>query len=444
MNMKKLIAVLLILSASLTVFSCKSKDKLPNFDESAPSYDKSPYGKDADNDGPYITDVNTRFSIYNDRIYFITSYCSIVYRELGMPRTDLRTLRSLNELNDKIEEYRLCPDPTCYHDFNLECPSYLHDPDARFIIDAKESAGELPIIYFFRCTAGDIQFNDAWESGQGYEIIRYDTGANIQTQIALVQNPIRQIMVYEDKVYFLTQNSKDRYDINTVSKDGGAVTTHAPGESSLYIVGANSDGIYVNDDKGNVYSLDLNGNNPKKIFTAEEYYVFVPSSIYQARLNFMVYEEYLYYFDNFQSVSVPGNRELIKHDVMRVPLSNTSAEGELVIRDNVEDLVYGIYDGYIYYAPFDASFDIDLGGIGYTYSNGVISAVSLDTLEKHAVIKSGLNYGRARVYVTDRCIIATPLPFTDEYGFTFNEAGGITTILDFETGALYVLCENVG
>lgn len=445
--MKKLLTITMLFVFVCGLCSaCKKNALPPELTETAGTAELqvSPYANQEKQKGPYMTNEEYSAIVYGDRMYYSNENCVIQYIQLGELKSDLRTIKKVGDIISPTV-YSPCPDPVCSH-INFDCPSFLHDPDAKFLIDYEESNGELPVIYFFRCTAGIIEFEDPWAADQAYEIVRYDTGMNSLTQIALVEVPIKQMMVYNDNIYFVTQTAKDSFELNRVSKSGGTVVTLSLGDCYLNLIGATTKGVYLNDEKGNIFEVDLLASESNIIFHVEEAYSFYPNR--PARFNFFIEEDYLYYYDDFvaeDATEVWGkDAYAFRHTIRRIDLNNPMDEGELVVSDVIEDLVYGVYDGVLYYAPYE------LVGIDtekytrYAYSNGRISAVRLDTLEYYDVVSDcGLSFGRAPCYVTNRCIIETARPYREGFWLDRNTCGYYTCLYDFKTGALYIVGSSV-
>lgn len=248
----------------------------------------------------------------------------------------------------------LCPDPLCDHK-SVSCPTMMRSLDAEFLIEATESNGDLPVIYYYRATS------ETWEADgsitvHGSEIIRFDVAGGEAKQVVFSDEPIVQLMAYGDYLYYATLSSEEEVNINTVKKSGGDANRLETGAAAIKLIGANDQGAYINDDKGNVYALTTDGKSLEKIYTVSEYYVLGHPGRGAAELNMFVEGEYLYYFADYQTRELPwsggSTQNFNEHSIRRVRLDAPAAEGEIVAESVYDTEVYGVYDGVLYYGPF--------------------------------------------------------------------------------------------
>lgn len=415
--------VLLIVS----LLACK-KEIPPELQAQAEEH--SPYATvDAQKTFYLSVGISSPGIVYMDDIYICSS--DITLQSIKLP----------THVNDTVEKKRvsLCSDPMCSHQ-DLNCPAMMRHPEAEFLIDMTESNGELPVIYYFRCMAGQ----DDLEFGQS-EVIRYDVATNQAVQVAVSHGPIRQMMTYKDSIYYTVQNAKDQYELNRVNKTGGSVQTISAGECYIELLGANDQGVYCNDEKGNVYLAELNLSNVKKIYAVKEVYHSINQSS-PANIDMFVDGDYLYFFADFEPEYFPwynsaeyGDKILfLNHSIRRVPLNAPKGDGEVVAEDVFEYAVYGVYNGVLYYGPFDVKTmihgNLNQHGANLYHSKGTIRGVRLDTLETFDVVTDcGLNFEAGPFYVNDRCLIAVQFPYRD--GMV--SSSGSLVLYDFQTGAIY-------
>ncbi len=110
-----------------------------------------------------------------------------------------------------------------------------------------------------------------------------------------------------------------------------------------------------------------------------------------------------------------------------------------MVAESVYDTeVYGIYNGVLYYGPFDVRTQLEENnGSDWCHSNGTINGVNLETLENFTVISDcGFNFTSHPYYINDRCIIGPIYSYRDINGFTSDGFRG-SVLLDFEIGANY-------
>lgn len=421
--MKKLLALASALVMVLSLSACKNGESEENPTRfSDYNYEARSYKS-----------IDDSFSgiVYKNRYYSMGCNNNCILVELPLP--------SDSGAMNKDGERAVCADPMCPHfgPEGMQCPAYMRDPQAHYLLDATESDGEAPIFYYSRCTADEIVIDEAWDAGQEYEIVRYDSAENATEQVASVNYPIEQLMTYGDRVYFVTRTASDGYEVHSVKKSGGKITTQKLGEGPICLIGANDSGVYVNDSKGNVYSLDLKFKDQQLIYTVAEAYPLQEEA--PADLNMFIEGEHLYFLADFSVESVPyGNvsLDLVKTNVRRVKLGDPVGEGETVASDVYQNAVYGVYDGVLYYGPFDVTVDFTQH-CPVSSSGGRICSVNLETLEQTEVITDcGLNFPKP-CYVNDRCIIFAASPYRDVQGISAVDSGIYPYLLDLETGAIY-------
>lgn len=434
--MKKPLSLTLALFVLLSLTACRKDVEPPSNTDQQKQREPSPYAYTETTDRYYLsrTAVSAGF-IYGDDYYYNWN-CRIVALPLSELKHNTATEGSLGFVEESTP---LCIDPMCEHN-SIACPTVMGDHSAQFLIDTKESNGEQAVIYYFR--AGyEVLETDGTISVPGQEIVRFDVAEGTAKKVAFSDDPISQLMSYGDYLYYTTTTAKDKYQFHAVKKTGGKATTLAPGDSYLNLVGANKDGVYVNDDKGNVYAIDLAGENYELIFTTPEVYVLFPAG--PAELNMFVEGEYLYYFSDFTTEQYPAwaNSErmydYIRHNIRRIRLDDPTGEGELVAENVFESDVYGVYNNVLYYAPFDVNTQIEGNNCQPMYqSKGTILGVDLETLETFTVVSdSGLNFEPTQCYVNDRCIIGDMLPYREVKGMP--GYGWPPMLYDFETGAMF-------
>lgn len=383
--------------------------------------------------------------VYGNNFYYATLDCLI--RSVPLPTG--------GKTETAVESKVVCSDALCKHgEFSgvgsqaaQGCPANMLDPQALLVLDSTESGGGQPIFYYSRCTVDLMAVENKWETGHTFELIRYDT-AQSQTQcLVSVKYPIVQFMTYRDRIYFVTQTQSARFELHTILKSGGEVTTLSPGDGYINLVGANDEGIYVNDVKGNIYSLGLNFEDSELIYTLEEVHPTSTNRI--AELGMFVEGEYLYFLGDFEVKVYPYDEQkpdwykMLKHSIKRLKISDPVGSEELVASDVCYDAVYGVYKGVLYYGPFDVTVGIrteqhQMDASNICVSGGTIKGVKLDSLETFdAITDSGYNYQFGPFYINDRCVIAVADPYRNGMGITVSTYGSWPTLLDFETGALY-------
>lgn len=268
--MKKLLSLTLALLMLLSFTACRKDVEPPSNTDQQQQREPSPYSDANTTDRYYLSrnGVNGGF-VYGDDYYYSSFDCRIVATPLSALERNAATGGGIQ----LVQEYTpLCIDPMCDHK-TLACPTMMREPFAQFLIDAAESNGDQPVIYYYRSTSETIE-DDGMITINGSEIMRYDVAEGVANQVIFSDTPINKLMSYGDYLYYTTTTAEDKYQFHAVKKTGGKATTLTPGDSYLNLVGANKDGIYVNDDKGNVYAIEPTGESYELIFTVPEIYVF--------------------------------------------------------------------------------------------------------------------------------------------------------------------------
>lgn len=432
--MKKILVLFLALLMLCCLFlSCKKKTVPPELTEVGTNWDN--YVIPTEYVQPYMTTGHGSYTLYRDCFYYCSDWCYIQYIQMSDANTDLRTLSKEGTTATYPPIHSVCGDPLCQHN-TTSCIAGTGGIDSEFLIDEVESAGQNPIIYCF----------------SGKQINRIDTGAGTRKSLVSGDEPIRQMATYKDSVYFVTQSSDDSYKINMVKKSGGTATCLEFGKVYLNLIGGNQRGLYLNDEKGNVYHVDYELTSSKIIYTAGESYPMIVGSEV-AEFGMFVDENYLYFYADYETQTFPwGTKntiDFIKHSIRRIHLDDLSQGAELVVDDVFEKAVYGIYNGVLYYGPYRVSTDLtntnDPTYISqFSHSNGTIRGVNLSTLESGDLVSDcGMNFEVGPYIITDKYIIGTIHPYKAGLGIDSASSGMMILMYDFRSGAIYRLCACV-
>lgn len=432
--MKRLSTLVLLFLLVLSIGGCQ-REIPPELTEPI-EQDENPLGVEFDDQVPteynqlYMTEKHGGYYVYKDCFYYLSNFGFLQYIRLNEPNKNLRT-----RTPDAVPtENSACGDPLC--DGNYEtCLAYLGHMNSKFLIDEVESAGENPVIYFY----------------MGSDIYRLDSGAGTREKVVTSAEPINKLAAFEDRLYFTTQTSEDSMAIHTVLKSGGEVVTQTPGDSYLNLIGGNQNGIYVNDEKGNIYALDHAFESADLIYTVSEVYPMKYGD--PVSLNMFVEGEYLYFFADFTVEELTwgdATDEFIRHSIRRVRVDHPVGEGEVVAESVYEQAVYGVHDGVLYYAPFNVKvglkeMDSTVYHSYFSHSDGTITGVNLSTLETQNVTTDcGINFQNVCYYVDDQCFIGIAHPYKNGMGLDLSTSGTMVVLFVYESGAVYRLCGNVG
>lgn len=320
--------------------------------------------------------------VYKSDVY-VTVYGLMSRIPLSSLDCDLRT--ATEETHHLPESYSVCPDSTHNHEGKRneianECPGYTGDTS--LLIDAYESAGGYPIIYYATNEYGEYNLEGEWVDSLNHHILRYDSGAVKREHIVELSSPAIQLMTYDDRLFFITRSAEGEYQLHSIGKDGEDHKTLSFGGEQITMIDVYNRNVILRDLDATIYEVDFDLTKSEEIFQVEEDLMLSwdPSGFV------FTHDGYLYYCDDFETVDYqpyPDREDFIveplSHSVRRLPLDDLKGEGELVVENVYDDQMYGIVDNVFYYAPCEPVEFID--GWSFNYTNGKIKGIDLKTLE---------------------------------------------------------------
>lgn len=437
-----------ILLSSVLSVSCSS----PNIDD---IITRSEYGSFDYSLKPYFSVGQMAFAVYQNNAYTINSGGEIIYLSLCDLEKDLRTYRrgSPDEYLG-LEVNYVCPVKEHDHGNLLsdtDCPAYIN-LGTGFLIDAHESNGSYPIIYYIynNLSMADFEANP-WERSQPFILYRYDTGDNTRKVVAEFSAFPRQMMAYGDNIYIVMQKGAESFELCEIDKGSGVIHTLDAGNGSIELISADESNIYFNNRlEGALYKADKELENYQTVFKMPET-IATEELESDNRLGIYVNDGFIYYRADYgtkpMQVSETQVFEYLKYNIRRVPLSDPSADSEIVARDVFRMCEFGFAGNKLYYTPAD--FGEKEKNYYYNFNNGRLCAVDLTTLECVDIASdSGLmfDYGFG-VTLTDRYIMTYIRPVkSGKYDYSRSDeltySPGV--LYDFETGALYpVFAEGI-
>lgn len=436
--MKRIISIFMamaLLSAQmLWLTSCKydEPDEIKNVEEQ-----KSPYGNYDYSKRAFFSGGTESACIYKGDVYYLSNYIQLMKASLNDLSCDLRTSKA--KIKPKAES--VCPEQSHNHNaFGTadECPAHLNDLLTIFLIDGYESAGDHPIVYYTKSWNADPieEEHSLWDQSFTYHIYRYDTGKAECESIVETKNLIKRMMTYDQQVFFTTQNEKNSFQLNVVSKKGGDVTTISVGSGPILFLGVYNDQvIFLDCLVGAVYKAGLDLQNCEKIFQTPE----VVETGMSGKFNgTFVHGNYLYFSADYEMIDYPINEiqtvHFMKHSLRRVPMDDLQGEGELVADNVYEENVYGVVDNVLYYTPCLPGDTVQ--GYYYNFDGGQLRAVDLATLKPVEIKEdTGISF-RSNGWISGDGIISAVFPVKAGYNITFTD-GNYICLYDIKTGALY-------
>lgn len=429
--------VLILAIVLLPKLFCYEEPDFPDFLEEA-EQNRSPYGMYDYSKRAFLTNSTDAVSIYKGDAYYLNEFMELKRISLSGLSADLRTEKK------KIlpESFTICQDQTHNHDSmslnSEECPDAIGDIMGKFLIDAYESAGDFPIIYYYGSNNADA-FEDLWDQSATYEIYRYDTGKAARECLVSLNNPPTQLMAYDQTLFFITQTASNQFTLNQISKFGGTVTTAKAGEGVLTLLGVYQDQIIFRDGDATIYQAGFDLQNIKEIYQVKE------DLSYSMEANgynsVFVHDEYLYFNADYEAVPFELNpsqwMNLLRHTIRRLALKDPKGEGELVAENVLDFCVYGIVDDILYFSPCIGG-EIN-EGYYYNFTGGLLKGVNVKTLEPAEMNEDcGLYFGGIDAPMCSNALISTAFPVRKGYNIKSNE-GYYKCLYDIKTGALYPL-----
>lgn len=367
---------------------------------------------------------------------------------------DLQNNRK-DHVREEEDEYigqtakNLCPSSDHGHGtFTMkcyDCPAWICGT-MMFLLDAYESAGSYPIIYYAGWTdpAGQGSFEgNAWDRPSTYSIYRYDSGNNTRKVLAETEYYPIQMMSYGENLYVVTQSALNEFQVNLIDKENKTLTELTIGDGQINLLFADDEYIYLNDYAGNVYraALDLQSHEP--IHTVEV----LVFNLNDYSHGIFIEGGYLYYRADYASDLFPINElqsiEPKHYNVYRLPMSDFDRSPELVAENVFENGEMGVAGGKLYYTPMKYG-ESDEGPDNYfNFTSGMLRSVDLTTLETADVVNDcGFMFDGRRLgkQIGENFVITTVRPYQDKgYDYTMNDGYRYVTLYDFTTGDLYAL-----
>ncbi len=311
--MKRIIAVLLMLSLLVTTFaliSCSSHnndadtDSNPVSDSGSVSNDTEPADNGSVSSEPYY--INTTFQlpcVYDDYVFFF-------------------------DTSSQMIEYQII---TAVHSTGI---SIISDP----LASGEDSPLSQMVFYYFLV--------DVWSSDNNgyspilliacydyseydrdvYKVISYDLSSNTyKVLVDDIYNPFQSFALYGEYIIFTTQDGDEGYNIHCVKTDGSDYVTLDNPDCDLYRVRTVSDDtVYFTDSVYHLYSAPLD-------LSEKEYLCDIPASYVSA----FVEDGYLIYCGESESITIEledseKTYSLTSADLCRKPLSDLSAEAEVL------------------------------------------------------------------------------------------------------------------
>lgn len=448
-------AVLLL--ATLTACSlvgCRYEEPdLSEYEEEHAGGDKcgearSPYGMYDYSKSAYFSILNEN-TIYKGDVYYLDNSGLIRYVPLNSLDYDLRYEGALNP--SIPENFSICPDNSHDHDraIKSECPAYIgYNP---FVLDAYESGGDYPIIYYSTDRYGEYNEEGMWERVEGYHIFRYDSGKVERELILTLKDWVRAMVAYGERLFILTTDADNDYTLHSVTKDGKQHRSTIVGEGQLKLIDVYGERVIVRDGDGTIYSLSFDLQSCEEIYQIEDDLTL--SGIEDFFKGAFIYDDYLYYVSDFEVTEYypykddPINNpevsySLLGHSLRRLPMGDLTGEGELVAQNIYDGSMFGIVDNVFYYVPCEPGEKADDCHLNFT--GGLLKGVDLETLQPIEMKEDiGLFITNSDCQMSGNAIIGGFFEIKDILPYDFQPDELVPRdfyyLYDYKTGAIYPL-----
>lgn len=293
----------------------------------------------------------------------------------------------------------LCFDPLCSHDVNdvywgEDCVASHHVyggelSQAGIIVADGYDRPDSPVLYLaYRMTDVATVNGQTVEREPTYCVERFDIAAGTRVKLVQgIQNEITQLVTYGDYVYFAADDT-----LYSLQKRDGKIVKETSLEQ-VKVVGMMGEQILLlgYGDKLYTYQVDAEKSDPVLCCSLEDLSVSGDPGVFQKISN-----DFLYFTANYEYdyTDTDPEDDLLpsQHcDLYRLPLSDQTAQPELVVEDVNSPGLYTMFaDNVFYYQPFDyetyrTNMDTKPEETDPYTSDGVIVAVDLKTLEKTTV-----------------------------------------------------------
>ena len=344
----------------------------------------------------------------------------------------------------------LCSDPTCdaWRYKWKDCPGIIKSDHAQYVIDAYESAGSYPILYITYPTdvVADYDEKGEWVSAHptSSTVFRYDTAVNERKEFLKFENEIiRSFASYDDLLFYVAYDENSLNSVTIADKSGKKYAASGKFELELDLIGYHDGALYYADYTGNVYRLDKETGKDEKVFTAPDFMMFY---MYPGTRMF-IHGDYLYFDDaQWTEVNVINDYDAPQTwlhpigNIYRLPLSDFSAEPQLVAEDVYDGFIYGIVGDEMYYGKFEMG-EHD-AYCNWDFIGSKIWKTNLNTLET-ALFKDDIHvmFVLPCSYFSERFCVGLMVSAVQRYKKS-NET--FMALYDFETGKLIELKKIVG
>ena len=393
------------------------------------------------------SDVN---EVYNNTVFFCQNMACLMQRSFATFDPEIRDGR-LYEPSGYEGLGPLCSDPACTSWNTVgsktaeTCPAMLWADNAMYLVDAHESAGGYPILYIAYPTDShdEKDENGKWVTHQsGFYLSRYDTASNERKAILTLRSEIiTMIAVYDNLLFYISHDEDALYSATILDKSGNKLASSSKRELELDLIGYYNGALYYADYAGNVYRLDKETQKDEKVFTVPGLVIFEYLKDNNPTRTF-IHGEYLYYdkakWTEVNVINDSGNPQTWLHPVgpiYRVPLSDFSAEPQLVAENVFDSFIYGIVGDDMYYGKFEIG-EHD-PGCNWDFIGGKIWKTNLQTLET-TLFKDNMHvmFVFQCSFFNERFCVGEMMSATKDYKVD-NES--FKALFDFETGKLIEL-----
>lgn len=328
--------------------------------------------------------------------------------------------------DDPAKGYVLCFDPLCDHGGDY-CPAFDNDAfeeidgytvtfPNHIVLDRYDNA-DSPV--FYRAYKQPEVYNPmpgvSATREVSYRITRYDVSSGRRiTLLDEIDGTITSLNTYGDHIYYTESAGDDRTTLRRLHKSGGEpIVLSSEGATTITLLDITDQTVYYTVDERYLYSCSADLTSPERLLDTAE----LKGSNDKPALLQRIQGGYLYYFGNYEGVTVSKAdgtvqlSDLYKWDCFRLPISDLTAEPELVAEDICGGFLQSAFtEHYFYYEPAVFSYSDYSGSLlGVNFSGGDLCAVDLKTLVHSTVVEDcGLNIDIEHTYGDEVIFGGTP------------------------------------
>lgn len=317
------------------------------------------------------------YILYGDYLYYPANYFEqpvniLSYAKLSDLVTADLTVEDGVDATQPVPDYQpVCNDPFCGHKpYNINngvfCPLYfgVHREEriwqqTFYCLDYSESDGGLPVFYI---CAAEPEYEVIGEQvieteSKDVAVYRYDSATGKRTLLA---EDLPEIYSFAQSGDYLYCDSIEG--LLALDKTGKQVGQIESDVRLYHILDVEDDTLYICDELGNLYTADRRLTDVQQVFS----YTFDLSAVdtdsqhpllgdvgFVPPYGYMISDGYFYFCTDFKLEYQTEYSTNYSSSLYRLPLNGLNDTPELIVSGIEEDYIHGIYNGKVYYTPYE-------------------------------------------------------------------------------------------